>query len=65
MLYLAFLCFVVSVVSAILGFSDIAAASAGVGELLFYVFLGLFFLTMLIHFVRGVDEKVNTNLNIL
>jgi uncharacterized membrane protein YtjA (UPF0391 family) len=42
MLYWALVFFIVSIIAAAFGFGGIAAAAAGVGKILFFVFLVLF-----------------------
>ena len=44
---------VVALIAAVLGFTGIAAASAGVAQLLFYVFIALFVVAMIARAVRG------------
>ncbi|WP_299286069.1 DUF1328 domain-containing protein [uncultured Tateyamaria sp.] len=51
MLYFAVLFLVVALVSALFGFGGFAAASAGVAQLLFVVFLVLFIATLVLHLV--------------
>lgn len=43
---------VVALIAALLGFTDIAAAAAGIAKVLFYVFLVLFLVSLLFGFVR-------------
>ena len=43
MLYWALVFFVVAIVAAVFGFGGIASASAGIAQILFFVFLVLFF----------------------
>ncbi len=62
MLYWAMIFFIFSMVAAILGFGGIAAASAGMAQILFFIFLALFALSMISHFVRKADSAVNRNL---
>ena len=47
MLYWALVFLIVSLVAAAFGFGGIAAASAGIAEILFYVFLALFVLFLI------------------
>lgn len=44
--------FIVALIAAMLGFSGIAAASAGIAKLLFYLFLVLFLVTLVGHLLR-------------
>jgi uncharacterized membrane protein YtjA (UPF0391 family) len=52
MLRWALVFFVVALVAAVLGFTGIALAAAGVGKVLFYVFVILFVLSLLGHAAR-------------
>ena len=45
--------FVVALIAAVLGFGGIAATAAGIGQFIFYVFLVLFAVSLLAHFLRG------------
>lgn len=47
MLSWALVFFVFSLIAAIFGFSSIAAASAGVAQILFYIFIALFVFSLL------------------
>lgn len=44
--------FIVALIAALLGFTDIAAAAAGVAKVLFYIFLVLFLASLLFGVVR-------------
>ena len=55
---LTFLIF--SLVAAVLGFGGIAATSAGIAKVLFFVFLGLFLLSLL--GVRRGNKRLDKNL---
>jgi uncharacterized membrane protein YtjA (UPF0391 family) len=44
---------VVALIAAVLGFTAIAGAAMGVAKILFYVFLVLFLVSLVMHFVRG------------
>lgn len=46
--------FIVALLAAILGFTGIAVAAAGVAKLLFFIFLVLFVLSLVGHLVRRV-----------
>ncbi|HZV59391.1 MAG TPA: DUF1328 domain-containing protein [Candidatus Eremiobacteraceae bacterium] len=46
--------FVVAIIAALLGFSGIAVASAGIAKLIFYVFLVLFLVSLVGHLFRRV-----------
>ncbi|MBC74986.1 MAG: DUF1328 domain-containing protein [Halobacteriovoraceae bacterium] len=59
MLRWAFIFFLISIVSAVFGFGGIATASAGIAQILFYLFLLGFVIAMVMHFTAKVDEKAN------
>jgi uncharacterized membrane protein YtjA (UPF0391 family) len=44
--------FVVALIAAVLGFTGIAVAAAGIAKILFYLFLILFLVTLLGHLLR-------------
>lgn len=44
---------VVALIAAALGFGGIAGASAGIAQILFYIFLVLLLISLVMHFVRG------------
>ena len=56
MLYWTLLFFIVSIVAGIFGFGGIAEASAGIAQILFYVFL-VFFVVSLIAGLAGTGRK--------
>jgi len=45
--------FVVALIAAALGFGGIAASAASIAQLIFYVFVILFVVSLLAHFLRG------------
>lgn len=53
MLYYSIIFLVVALIAAVLGFGGIASASAGIAQVLFFVFLVLFVATLLIRLVRS------------
>ncbi len=57
MLYWASIFFIIALIAAIFGFSGIAATSAEVAQILFYLFVLGFVLSVFLHFARGVDKK--------
>ncbi|MBN66678.1 MAG: DUF1328 domain-containing protein [Rickettsiales bacterium] len=61
MLQLALLFFIVALVAAAFGFGGIAAASAGIAKILFFVFLGLFVLSLIFGLARGADRAAGTD----
>jgi uncharacterized membrane protein YtjA (UPF0391 family) len=46
--------FVIAIIAALLGFSGIAVASAGIAKLIFYIFLVLFLVSLVGHLFRRV-----------
>jgi uncharacterized membrane protein YtjA (UPF0391 family) len=46
--------FMVAILAALLGFSGIAVASAGIAKILFFIFLLLFLVTLVGHLVRRI-----------
>ena len=52
MLYFALLFFVISVISALLGFGGLSSAAAGVAKVFFYIFLVAFAVTLLAGVIR-------------
>jgi uncharacterized membrane protein YtjA (UPF0391 family) len=52
MLYWALVFFIVSIVAAVLGFGGIAATTAGIAQILFYIFLVLFLVSLISGLVR-------------
>jgi uncharacterized membrane protein YtjA (UPF0391 family) len=53
MLRWALIFLVVALIAAALGFTGIYAAAASIAQLLFYVFLVLFVISLIVHLVRG------------
>jgi uncharacterized membrane protein YtjA (UPF0391 family) len=53
MLRWALIFLVVAIVAAVFGFGGIAAESAGIARILFYIFLIVFLVTLLMHLVSG------------
>ncbi|MGE4130895.1 MAG: DUF1328 domain-containing protein [Bdellovibrionales bacterium] len=49
--------FVVAIIAAFFGFGGVAAASAGIAQTLFYIFLFLFVLSLVVHLVRGGSNR--------
>jgi len=52
MLKWALIFFVVALIAGALGFGGIAGASAGIAQILFYIFLVLLLISVVMHFVR-------------
>lgn len=53
MLYWALVFFVVALIAALLGFTGIAVAAAGVSKILFFIFLVLFVVSLVAHLGSG------------
>ncbi len=53
MLYWALIFLIVAIIAAAFGFSGIAATSAGIAQVLFYIFIALFVIAMLVSVIRG------------
>ena len=45
--------FIIALVAGALGFTGIAGTSMGIAQMLFYIFLVLFLLSLIVHLVRG------------
>jgi uncharacterized membrane protein YtjA (UPF0391 family) len=52
MLYYSAVFFIIAVIAALLGFGNLAAGAAGIAQLLFFIFLGLFVLSVIAHLFR-------------
>lgn len=53
MLHYALVFFVVAIIAAVFGFGGIASASAGIAQILFFIFLALFVLTLVMRVFRS------------
>lgn len=53
MLHWSIIFFVVALIAAVFGFGGIASASAGIAQVLFFLFAVLFVATLIMRFVRG------------
>ncbi|XBQ17102.1 MAG: DUF1328 domain-containing protein [Oceanicaulis sp.] len=53
MLRLAIAFFVIALIAALFGFGGIAEASAGIAQILFFIFLVLFVLALIVGLFRG------------
>jgi len=60
MLYWAAIFFIVAMISGIMGFGGIAAASAGMAQILFYVFVIGFVISLILHVAKMIDNKTNS-----
>lgn len=59
MLYYSALFFIVAVVAGIFGFGGVAAASAGIAQFLFFLFIAAFIISIVLHIARKIDSKTN------
>jgi uncharacterized membrane protein YtjA (UPF0391 family) len=59
MLYWALVFFIVSLVAGIFGFSNMASATAGIAQILFYVFLVFFVVTLIAGLAGGGATRRN------
>lgn len=57
MLYWATVFFIVATIAALFGFTGIAATSASIAQVLFFIFVVGFVVSVLLHFARTVDNK--------
>ncbi len=57
MLYWAAIFFIIALISGVFGFGGIAAASGGIAQFLFYLFLIGFVISLILHFARKVDDS--------
>lgn len=62
MLAWSILFFVIALVAGVLGFGGIAATSAGIAQILFYIFIVLFAISLIMGFVRRGDRFVDKNM---
>ena len=53
MLYWALVFFVVAIVAAVFGFGGIASTAAGIAQILFYIFIAIFVISLIMGLVRG------------
>jgi len=44
---------IVAIIAAVFGFGGIASASAGIAQILFFIFVALFVVTLILRAVRG------------
>lgn len=54
--------FVISIVAAFFGFSGIASATAEIAQILFYLFIAMFVVSLLMQVARKGDSIVDKNL---
>jgi uncharacterized membrane protein YtjA (UPF0391 family) len=53
MLYYALVFLLIALVAAFLGFGGIAFAAAGIAKILFFIFIAIFFVSLIMHLARG------------
>ncbi len=53
MLYWALIFFVLALIAGLFGFGGIAAASASIAQILFFIFLGVFVISLIAHLITG------------
>lgn len=58
MLYWSLVFFAVALIAALFGFGGIASAAAGIGKIIFFVFLVLFAVSLLAGLIRQGSSKV-------
>lgn len=56
MLYWAITFFVVAIIAAVFGFGGIASASAGIAQILFFIFVALFVVAIVVNLVRSASR---------
>ncbi|MEA2781950.1 MAG: hypothetical protein QOK29_3494 [Rhodospirillaceae bacterium] len=52
MLYWAAVFFVIAIIAAVLGFGGVAASATGIAQILFYIFLVLFVVSLVVSVMR-------------
>lgn len=62
MLVWTFIFLIISIIAAIFGFTGVAVASAGIAQVLFYIFLGLFFISLILSLSKRSDESLNKHI---
>ena len=50
--------FIIAIIAAVFGFGGIAASAAGIAQMLFWVFVALFVVSLLVGLVRGKSVRV-------
>lgn len=58
MLNWALIFFVVAIIAAVFGFGGIASASAGIAQILFFIFVALFLIALVANALRGRAPRV-------
>jgi len=59
MLYYAVVFFIIALIAGLFGFGGIAAASAGIAQVLFFIAIAALVISLVLHFARAVDNKTN------
>lgn len=62
MLYWSVIFFIVSITAALFGFGGIAAASADIAQVLFFIFAVLFIISLIFTLARKGDSAINKKL---
>lgn len=57
MLYWSVIFFMIALVAGLFGFGGIATTSVGIAQVLFYLFLFIFILSVVIHLIRSVFKS--------
>lgn len=58
MLSWAVVFFIVAIIAALFGFGGLASASAGIAQILFFLFLIAFVISLVMHLVRGRAPRI-------
>ena len=53
MLYYALVFLLIALMAGFLGFGGVAFAAAGIAKILFFIFLAVFFVSLILHLARG------------
>lgn len=53
MLYWALIFFVLALIAGLFGFTGIAAASSSIAQILFFIFLAVFVISLIAHLITG------------
>lgn len=54
--------FIISIIAAVFGFGGIASTTAGIAQILFYIFIAMFVVSLLMNVARKGDNIVDKNL---
>lgn len=57
MLYWAVIFLIVAIISGIFGFGGIATTSAGIAQILFFIFVVGLIISIALHFAKAIDKK--------